>query len=227
VVFASNRPHGGATQPLSAHYFGREQTGGALWRVDYTAGHWGTPRRLGEAINRGGSVWTPTIAGNGELYYMTTDPGTGRFRLYRADHAYDAHARPYELAFSTGARNDVDPFITPDQSRLIFSSDRGQAAPAKNPGPERLFIAFHPRGKDPLVCPMHVEGFDDPTLSMIEARLSPDRRTLYFASRRVVHVAGETAKGDWDNGKANIWQTAFTPALWRFAGASSRCQRAR
>jgi hypothetical protein len=227
VVFASNRPHDGGARALTARYYGKEQTGGALWRVDYTASRWGTPRRLAEEINRGGSVWTPTIAGDGALYYMTTDLGTGRFRLYRAEHAYGDRPHVRELAFSDGAHNDVDPFVTPDQSHLIFSSDRNQATPAKNPGPERLFIAFNPRSKDPLVCAMKVEGFDDPTVSMVEARLSPDLRTLYFASRRLAHAEGETAKGDWDDGKANIWETPFTPALWRFDGASLRCRKAR
>ena len=27
VVFASNRPHGGGSQPLSAHYYGKDQIG--------------------------------------------------------------------------------------------------------------------------------------------------------------------------------------------------------
>ena len=177
-------------------------------------------------INHGGSVWTPAIAGDGGLYYMTTDAATGRFRLFRADHAYTEHPRVHELAFSDGAHNDVDPYVTPDQSRLIFSSDRGQAAPAKNPGPERLFIAFKPRSGEPLVCPIKVAGFDDPSLSMVEARLSPDNRTLYFASRRLAHADGETTRGDWDNGKANIWEAPFTPTLWRYDGASPRCRRA-
>ena len=227
VVFASNRPHGGDNRPLTARYYGKEQTGEALWRVDYLSGDWGTPRRLADEINHGGSVWTPSVAGNGELYFMATDAATGRFRLYRADHAYADHPRVHELAFSDGAHNDVDPYVTPDQSHLIFSSDRRQAEPAKNPGPERLFIAFKPRGEDPLICPMKVAGFDDPTLSMVEARLSPDRRALYFASRRVAHADGEAPKGTWDNGKSNIWETPFTPALWRFDGASPRCRRAR
>ncbi len=227
VVFASNRPHGGAGAPLQAHYFGRDQIGGALWRVDFNSDRWGAPRRLADAINHGGSVWTPTIAANGDLYFMATDPTSGRFRLHRALQAYGEQPKLHDLAFSDGAHNDVDPYVTPDQSRLIFSSDRGQTGLTKNPGPERLFIVFNPRDRDPLVCPMRVPGWDDATMSMVEARLSPDRRTLYFASRKLAHAAGEASKGAWDNGKANIWETAFSPALWRFDGASERCRRAR
>jgi hypothetical protein len=227
VVFASDRPHDGEIAPLKARYYGREQIGGALWRVDFRSDDWGSPRRLSDAINHGGSVWTPTIAANGDLYYMATDETTGRFRLHRAQQAYGDHPRVHDLAFSDGAHNDVDPYVTPDQSHLIFSSDRGQADPKKNPGPERLFIAFNPRSRDPLVCPMRVPGWDDPTLSMVEGRLSPNRRTLYFASRRVAHAGAEPPKGAWDNGKTNIWETPFAPPLWRFDGASVRCRKAR
>ena len=227
VVFASNRPHDGSATPLQTRYYGRDQTGGALWRVDFRAGDWGTPRRLAEAINHGGSVWTPSIAANGDLYFMATDEESGRFRLHRAQKAFGDRPEVRDLAFSDGAHNDVDPYVTPDQGRLIFSSDRGQTGLTKNPGPERLFIAFNPRGRDPLVCPMKVPGWDDPAVSMVEARLSPDRRTLYFASRRVVHAQGDAPKGAWDNGKTNIWETPFAPALWRFDGANIRCRRAR
>ena len=40
-------------------------------------------------------------------------------------------------------------------------------------------------------------------------------------------IAPKAPKGAWDNGKANIWETPFSPALWRFDGASVRCHKAR
>ncbi|HEX5263206.1 MAG TPA: hypothetical protein VFW13_06750, partial [Phenylobacterium sp.] len=131
-----------------------------------------------------------------------------------------------DLPFSDGAHNDVDPYVTPDEALLIFSSDRGAPTEGGKPGPERLFAVFRPRSRAPLVCPLRLPGWEDPSVSMIEARLSRDRRTLYFASRRLAHGAGEPPRGDWDSGKANIWAAPFTAGLWRFGGASAACMAA-
>lgn len=215
VVFASDRPIANGDVALTAQYYGKTQTGGNLWRVDRTKTGWGEPYRLSSAINVGNSVWTPSIARNGEIYFMATDAQTGRFRIHAAAQQQSAATR--DLAFSTGATNDVDPYIAPDQRFLIFSSDRGAPGKKGLPGPERLFIAFDPAGVHPLVCRMNIPGFEDTSLSEVEARLSPDRTTLYFASRRAAHEKGAPPAGAWDNGKSNIWSIRFTPSLWRDA----------
>lgn len=217
MVFASNRPASDRGAPLQALYFGKTQVGGNLWRVDRAASGWGKPYRLSSAINIGNSVWTPSIARNGDLYFMATDAKAGRFRLHVAAQGKEIATR--NLAFSTGAANDVDPYIAPDESFLIFSSDRG--APGRNglPGRERLYIAFRPMTSAPLVCRLDIPGFEDISLSEIEARLSPDRKNLYFASRRAAHEQGQPVAGPWDNGKGNIWSVPFRPSLWNGGAA--------
>lgn len=221
VVFASNRSLGKIG--LTTHYFGKVQIGGNLWRVDVRDGHWGQPQHLAKAINNGNSVWRPAIANHRVVYFMSTDSVSGRFRLHRASHVGSKSPVVTDLTFSTGASNDVDPYVTPDEHILIFSSDRGRPGHGSLPGPERLFIAFDPLSKSPVVCPIHVRGWDNANVSMVEASLSNDRRTLYFTSRVLAHGAGEAPKGEWDNGKSNIWTTPFSAHLWAFPGASSVC----
>ncbi|HEX4533315.1 MAG TPA: hypothetical protein VH000_03710 [Rhizomicrobium sp.] len=223
VVFASDRPLTAGGAALQAQYFGKPQTGGNLWRSDRTGDRWGVPYRLPGVINGSASVWTPSIAANGALYFMATDPQTGRFRIHVAVHPEDKSAGVRNLAFSDGSADDVDPYIAPDRTFLIFGSDRDAKGAGQTPGVERLYIAFHPEAATPRVCALNVPGFEDRQLSELEPRLSPDQKTLYFSSRRLAHLQQQSSEPPWDNGKLNIWSVAFQPSLWQ-EGSTKDCQ---
>jgi hypothetical protein len=217
VIFASNRPVSSGGTPLRAYYAGSDQIGGNLWRVDFAHGEWGQPRRLSESVNSSFSVWTPSIARNGDLYFMSTDAVTGRFRLHVAPVGKNGYAPTKDLTFSTGGFNDVDPVVDPGQRFLIFSSDRAHPGVGVQAGPERLFIVFEPRAAAPLICSLAIPGWNDTSVSQVEARLSHDGATLYFASRRPGSLAGAAPSGAWDDGKVKIWMTPLRPKLWRTA----------
>lgn len=223
VVFASDRPSAMQGEPIRANYFGQDQIGGNLWRVDASAQGWDKPYRLPSTINGSNSVWTPSIAENNDLFFMATDPATGRFRIHLAASARDGgYKAPRNVAFSDGQSNDVDPFVDPSERFVIFSSDRGSTPHGALPGPERLFIAFDPLRGHPLVCTLALPGWSDPKLSEVESRMSLDLQTLYFSSRKLAHPTGSAPLGDWDNGKTNIWMVRFGPKLWQKADDASR-----
>jgi Tol biopolymer transport system component len=228
VVFASDRPERSETARLIAHYYGKEQVGGALWRVTLTGNSSGALVLLPNSINEGTSVWTPSIAANDDLAFMRTDIGSGRFRLFLAKADGKGGYRSVQpLAFSTGAANDVDPAIDPAERFLVFSSDRDTPGQGGEPGPEHLFIAYSPLSANPEVCPLQFAGWSDPSVSEVEPRLSPDGRQLYFASRHLDHELGQPASGPWDNGKANIWVLRFSSETWRhLTSHSNRCATA-
>ena len=224
LIFASDRPGPGGKTHLRAHYYGQEQVGGALWRVELTGPAAGVSSRLADSINAGGSVWTPSIAANDDLAFMRTDAGTGRFRLFLArSNGRSGYRSVLPLAFSTGAANDVDPALDPAERFLIFSSDRGTPGHDGAPGPEHLFIALSPLSAHPIVCPLRFPGWSDPKMSEVEPRLSLDGAHLYFASRHPDHPSGAPASGPWDNGNANIWVVRFSPQLWR-SGSGPGCR---
>jgi hypothetical protein len=210
VIFASDRPVPGSTKALRSTYGDKTLSGGNLWRVQIQGGVWTEPERLPATINDSESIWTPSIAANGNLYFMKPDRSTARFRLHVASSAGGAYQSPIELPFSTGAFNDVDPMIDSMERWVIFSSDRAAPGPASHPGPERLFIAFDPRGPAPIVCPLSIAGWEDRTFSQIEARLSPDEGTLYFASSR---------------GRSQIWKVKLLPQLWQ-SSSDDQCRHA-
>lgn len=94
-----------------------------MWYVDKEADGWGEPQHLGGKLSTEHAEWFPTAARNGNLYFTY---GPGR----TADIAYSPLRNgKYEEVISLGdsvnsPRNDYDPTIAPDESFVIFSSNR-------------------------------------------------------------------------------------------------------
>ncbi|HEX8806522.1 MAG TPA: hypothetical protein VF741_06215, partial [Candidatus Aquilonibacter sp.] len=78
--------------------------------------------------------------------------------------------------FSDPSYSDFDPTVAPDNSFVIFTSNR----PPSRPGTADLFITFH-RG-DTWTTPKDMDRSVDPNGDAIEARLSPDAKTLYYTA---------------------------------------------
>ena len=204
LVFVSNRPlaEGDATHP-----------GGNLWRVERRGDGWGEPVHLPPVVNRGASIWGPSVAADGSLYFMDRVDGKGPFKLWRAQAQGGTWLAPVQQALGDPAMQQVDPTVAPDESFIVFS--------AKHPDSgehERLYIAFRAgTGWGPAVdlgAPVNADGSDSN-----ESRLAPDGRTLYFTSDRqgAVHYPRTAAQaeadlariGAWDDGNQNIWRVSL------------------
>lgn len=207
LVFASNRP-----------VPGRAAVASNLWRVDRGRDTWDVVTRLPDEVNRGASIWAPSIAGDGSVYFIQKARPDGPFRLWRAQARGRGFAPAIAISFGDPTTQDVDPAVAPDESFIVFGT--------MHPGPdahERLAIAFREDagwGK-PLDLGAEVNG--DGTTDTNEARLGPDHRTLYFASSRTtaIHLprTREQARIDldriarWDNGLSNIWSASLAHRL--------------
>ncbi|MGB3462201.1 MAG: hypothetical protein WBA33_09575 [Rhodanobacter lindaniclasticus] len=171
LVFASNRPAIAGGAALDGYYDGKPQPrrGGNLWRTDRRAGGWSTPVRLPETVNRSSSVYAPALAADGSVYFMQADPKTSHFRLY-VSHLADGQLQPATpLSFSDGVTDDYDPAVAPDQSFVVFTSDR----PPSSSTASDIFIAFARPGGWSKPVALGVAG--------TESRLDPDLSTLYFS----------------------------------------------
>src|SRR5579863_5048307 len=144
-----------------------------LWRVDRHGSSWTSPTRLPDAVNIGPSIWRPSVARDGSIYFFVI--GKGRtMRLYKSprDHGHYLPATP--LSFSSGTQQDVDPEIAPDQSFIVFAS-AGRLTPGDTT--EHLFVA-HRKGADwGPAAPFQYEGADS-NADENEPRLAPDGKTL-------------------------------------------------
>ena len=208
LVFVSNRPlaDGDAKHP-----------GGNLWRVERHGDAWGAPVHLPPVVNRGTSIWGPSVAADGSLYFMDRVAGKGPFKLWRAQYRDGTWAEPVLQSLGDAGMQQVDPAVAPDESFIVFS--------AKHPDTdehERLYIAFRAGSgwgtPIDLGAPVNLEGNDSN-----EARLAPDGRTLYFASDRQTPIryprTPAQAEADlariaaWDNGNQNIWRISLAPWL--------------
>jgi Tol biopolymer transport system component len=219
LVFASNRPltEGGSALDGSWGGQNRKGRGGNLWKVQRQGNGWGEPTRLPDIINRGTAIFAPAVVNDYSLYFMEATMTT-KFRIYRSQYRNGVYQEPEPLPFGGAAWSEVDPAVAPDESFMVFPSTR----PPMVANHQALFIVFREHGHwgEPRLMEAGVSGASS---DEIEARLSPDHRTLYFSSDRRTVLAfprtREKAKRDnqriqkWDNGLLNIWQVDLSPWL--------------
>jgi WD40-like Beta Propeller Repeat len=205
LMFVSNRPSidGGAV--LDGHYGGaaRPGRGGNIWRVDRVGDDWSKPTRLPSVINSNPSIYAPAVARNGSIYFMQPDPKTDKFRLYRSQFKAGNFGTPEPLPFSDGLIADFDPVVAPDESFIIFSSGR-PPIPEKQGG---IFVAFSKghRWRTPIAL--------QPFLNGIEARLSPDLKTLYFTADQPILETSMATPSASANSAATIPQRIWQVSL--------------
>lgn len=219
LVFASSRPVDGGHKPLDGHWGGQAYPGrgGHLWRVNRQGDGWSAPILLPDTINRFDSTFSPAVAADGSLYFMAATGAGGHFQLYCAHFEDGRYRTPELLPFSAGRYGGVDPAVAPDQSFIVFASNR-PPTPAHD---LYAFIAFRSRGgwsrPTPLWPAVNTLGH------IIELRLGPDGHTLYLASNHVVpteypkttgsSVAGLQQMQTWNDGNLNIWSVDLAPLL--------------
>jgi len=172
LVFVSNRPATAGGEPLTGYFGGQLQPGrgGNIWRVDRRGDGWSEPVRLPGIINSHSAIYSPAVAGDGSIYFNQPDPVTKKSHVYRAQARGTGFDAPVALSISDGTHPGYDVAVAPDESFLVFSANRLPAS--KNQS--LLFIAYRKNGawSEPQAL--------DPQLEGIEARLSPDLKTLYF-----------------------------------------------
>ena len=210
LIYASSR-----ARPSSAAPSAPLELVTNLWRVERSSGGWSQPIRLPDEVNISKRVFKPSIAANGDLYFMS-DEGTGggapKWRLYRAEFAQGGYRRAAPLSFSDGRFPDVDPYVAPDQSYVVFSS-KGRRQP-QDDDHEHLYIVRRNGVTWGPVMPLRYAG-DDRGYDDGEAQVGPDGDTLYFTSGRSepIHRSRTRAQmlddfaqlESWDNGNNNVW----------------------
>jgi WD40 repeat protein len=221
LVFESNRP----AIPLASRPKEGEVIPGVvsnLWRVDRVGTGWSKPTRLPDAVNLvGQSIWKPSIAADGTIYFVSIDKKGGK-RLFSSLYKNGAYQQARPLSFSDGTKLDVDPEISPDGSFLVFCSAGRLAGDPK----DHLFIVRREAEGWGAVVPIRYDGDDKNGYSTDdEPHLGPDHRTLYFSSDRAIPAhfprSPEQAQMDfkrldslgWFSGYANVWSIPLSTWL--------------
>ena len=199
ISFTPPRAHGPSTR-RKAHAL---ELITHLWRVEKTPSGWSEPVRLPDTVNISKRVFKPSIAANGDLYFMSDEePGdpVPKWRLYRAAFANGEYTPAQPLSFSDGTFPDVDPGVAPDQSYLIFSS-KGRRAPDDQ---EHLFITFRQGSSWGPVEPLRYDG-DNWGSDDGEAQIGP-------TARRCTSPAAAPNRSTGPEAGPRCWKT---PRAWR------------
>lgn len=206
LIFASNRPIAPGGDALDGEWGAPNRTkhpgqGANLWRVERRGAGWSEPVRLPDVVNRGTAVMEPCIVGDGSLYFMDAHV-PGNFRFYRSQLQGGVYQAPVQLPFSDGTWSDWDATVPPDESFMVFASDR---PPAGGDHGDDLFIVARDGGAWRDV--RHLDAINDPATGSIKPRLGPDRHTLYFQSDRATGDAGIAPA------MSNVWRADLAPYL--------------
>jgi len=218
LIFASNRPSAKSKAVLDGVFNGKTYPGGGgnLWRVDRHGDSWGEPVRLPDSVNSSSAVFSPSIAGDGSLYFMQSDPSSGTFHLFRSAYRAGTYQAPVKIALGDATTEEVDPAVAPDESFIVYSSRHPQQHD-KN----RLHIAF--RETTGWGNSVDLGDIVNEQGSNIEARLGPDRLTLYFSTNTVppalpIPTPAEASNvlqqmQEWADDNENIWYVSLAPWL--------------
>lgn len=220
LIFASSRPIDGGNKAIDGHWRGSLHAGrgGHLWRADRQGSGWSKPELLPDTVNRWDSTFSPAVARDGSVYFMAATGKQGNFQLYCAAFRHGAYQPPHLLPFSAGDWGGVDPAIAPDQSFIVFASNR-PPTPANN---SDVFIAFRD-SEGRWSQPVDLRPFIDNADAIDELRLGPDGHTLYFTTGHIVaptypKTLADSERGlqqmqGWNNGKDNVWEIDLAPWL--------------
>jgi hypothetical protein len=182
-----------------------------LYRANRVGTSWSKPEQLPPEVNIGPSIWKPSVATDGAIYFVSIDKA-GHKRLYAASKQGAGYAKAQPLPFSDGTTADVDPEVAPDGSFLVFCS----AGRVKDDPKDHLFMVRKtPTGWSDVQAIRYAGDDVGGRSTDDEPHLGPDRKTIFFASDRAVPVqfprtheqaiADEKRLEAWDNSNSNVW----------------------
>ncbi|HEX7252271.1 MAG TPA: hypothetical protein VF376_05255 [Thermoanaerobaculia bacterium] len=185
LYFSSSRPAPGKT----ARVF-------RIWSVERTSTGWSEPQPLPPPINAGDNDWnfSASATRDGTLYFASTRDGSDHPHIYRSRFVENHYAEPEKLSPEINSEfSDSDPFVSPDESVLIFSSagdgppgDKDRSETVKGGGVlyPRADLYASVRRDGVWSRAVHLEHGVNTFADESAPSLSPDGRYLFFTSER-------------------------------------------
>jgi len=152
-----------------------------IWVVESTKSGWKSPKPVDTTVIKG-FEYGHSVSKNGTIFFSSRRDGT--FDIFSASSVKHKYQPPQLLKDSINTSGYEDgPFIAPDESYLIFESQR----PESIEGSIDLFICFKkkdgswskPKNMGPKINSKYSERF---------ASVSPDGKYLFFGSNRRQHT---------------------------------------
>ncbi len=206
MYFSSSRPAPGK----SAHVL-------RVWAVDRTADGWGEPRVLPAPVNAPDDRWNwaPSVTRDGTLYFTSNRDG-GQAHIYRSRYVNGAYTEPEKLGPEINSQfNESDPYISPDEKTLIFSSSGNGLGEDDRPetlhgggvlySRSDLYISTNQNGA--WTRARHLERGINSVADESAPSLTPDGKYLFFSSERSGFTVPTAHPLDYDEIEAMLHST--------------------
>jgi Tol biopolymer transport system component len=166
ILFSSLRPVPGSEEPKEDYDF---------WMVEKEGDTWGSPIHLGEDINSESHDFYPMMAESGTIYFSSQREGPGTNNIYRSECVEGRYSKAVKLgdAINTEHR-EFDPYISPDESFLIFTSNRPEGF-----GSGDLYVSFKDQEGNWTTAKNIGDKINTPG-SEYCSMVSPDGKYLFF-----------------------------------------------
>jgi Tol biopolymer transport system component len=185
IVFTSSRPAPGHNEHVLR-----------IWSAVRNGTEWSEPTPLPEPVNAPADRFNvdPSLTSDGTIYFASDREEPGHFQIYRASFTGGKYGEPEKLGPAINSQfNDSEPYISPDEKILLFTSTGEQGFPyAARPGAMDGGGRPYPRAdifvsvqKDGVWSPArHAEHGINSVAEESYPSLSPDGRYLFFSSER-------------------------------------------
>jgi hypothetical protein len=172
-----------------------------LWQADIfqakkTDRGWEKVKKLGSPVNSYICEWHPTLTKNGVMYFASErNYDHGIADIYRAFLSKGVYSKVEKLSSVINTEyNETDPLIAPDESFLIFASNR----PGGVTGPDifsrpngydelDLYISFN-KGNNNWSAPKNMGHTINTDSWEFAPALSPDGKFLFFTRREAFNT---------------------------------------
>lgn len=170
-------------RPVNGGETGEATKDSNLWVVTKTKNGWSAPQYVPAPVNSEFSDFYVTATTNGTLYFASTRTGgKGGVDIYRSKFADGKYTEPENLSEINTEKTDSNPYIAPDESYLIFNSDRVGGF-----GETDLYISYNQNGK--WTTPQNLGE----TINTGDAEfcpiVAPGKKYFYFS--RIKYVGGK------------------------------------
>lgn len=154
-----------------------------IWVATKIKTGWSAPEYVPAPANSEFSDFYVSVTSSGTLYFASTRTGgKGGVDLYRSKFADGKYAAPENLIEINTEKTDSNPYIAPDESYLIFNSDRSGGF-----GETDLYITYNQNGK--WTTPQNLGETINTSDAEFCPIVSPDKKYFYFS--KINYVGGK------------------------------------
>jgi Tol biopolymer transport system component len=205
MYFSSSRPAPGKTARVLR-----------IWAVARAWDEWGEPRVLPAPINAEDSWnWAPSVTNDGTLYFASNRDGQ-KAHIFRSRLVNESYVQPERLGPEINSEfNESDPYISPDEKTLIFSSfgndlgDADRAETLKGGGVlyarADLYISTNREGK--WLPARHLRHSINSVADEGSPSLTADGKYLFFTSERSPFTVPTARRFNYDEIEAILHST--------------------